>query len=332
VSAAVARWYDNARLAAGVFFLALLGGCASLVPQTEALRQSRPAALPDRVELAEVPFFPQKDYQCGPAALATSLASFGVKVMPDELVGQVYLPARHGSLQVEMLAAARRYGLVSYPLAPRFEDLLREVAAGTPVIVLQNYGVWPFRIWHYAVVAGYDYDKGELLLRSGEKERLKIPFAIFEYTWKDSAYWAMVTVPPQRIPVTASEPAYLAAIAAMERVADPHAAKTAYATFLGRWPDNPSAVLGLANSHYALGELRPAEAVLRPAVERHPDSVALLNNLAQVLSDQGQQAEALGFVRRAKQLGGPLATTVAETEALIERRRGVAKPLRATTH
>ena len=40
-----------------------------------------------------------------------------------------------------MLAAPRRYGMVSYQLAPRLENLLREVAAGIPVIVLQDYGV-----------------------------------------------------------------------------------------------------------------------------------------------------------------------------------------------
>ena len=61
-----------------------------------------------------------------------------MKTSPEALVEQVYLPQREGSLQAEMLAAPRRHGLVSYPLAPRLADLLKEVAAGTPVIVLQN--------------------------------------------------------------------------------------------------------------------------------------------------------------------------------------------------
>ncbi|MBI2959157.1 MAG: PA2778 family cysteine peptidase, partial [Betaproteobacteria bacterium] len=227
----------SARLLAGVSFLAAaLSGCALLVPQTAQLREAMPAGLPERVELSEVPFFPQKDYQCGPAALATTLAHFGAKTTPDELVGQVYIPARKGSLQVEMLAAARRYGLVSYRLAPSFEDLLREVAAGIPVIVLQDYGVWPFSVWHYAVVAGYDYRRGEAVLRSGETERLTLPFGILEYTWKQSDYWAMVAVPPERIPATATESGYLSAIIAMERLGNARAAATAYAAFLGRWP------------------------------------------------------------------------------------------------
>ena len=106
----------SARVIAGVFFSAcvlLLSGCAALWPQTAELREALPQGLPERVELKEVPFFPQTEYQCGPAALATALAAAGVKVTPEDLVSQVYLPERKGSLQIEMLAAARRHGLVS---------------------------------------------------------------------------------------------------------------------------------------------------------------------------------------------------------------------------
>ncbi|HKB52378.1 MAG TPA: hypothetical protein VKD22_00145, partial [Ramlibacter sp.] len=102
-----ARW--AARLGSALI-VATLAGCAQLVPQTIALRTGWPKGVPQTVELRNVPFFPQKEYECGPAALATVLASSGVAVTPDPLVKDVYLPARRGSLQLEMLAAARRYG------------------------------------------------------------------------------------------------------------------------------------------------------------------------------------------------------------------------------
>src|SRR3546814_2318796 len=44
--------------------------CSSDLPAGEPL--------PRQVELSEVPFFPQEDYYCGPAALATVLAWGGV--------------------------------------------------------------------------------------------------------------------------------------------------------------------------------------------------------------------------------------------------------------
>lgn len=315
----------NARVIAGVFFASfLLSGCALIVPQTDALNHQWPEGLPAKVELAEVPFFPQEDYQCGPAALATSLANFKVPVKPEDLVDKVYLPARYGSLQVEMLAGARSYGMVSYQLQPSFEAMLREVAAGTPVIVLQDYGSWPVRIWHYAVVAGYDRAKGEVILRSGVKPRLAIPFGVFEYTWRVADYWAMVTVPPERVPVSAQEHDYLAAVVSMERVAPPAAARDAYAAALRRWPGSVTAGVGLANIEYAQGRLRDAEAVLRGTAAQNPGEVTVLNNLAQTLLDQGRAEDALIVIDQAVALAGSgrFAAAVADTRADVLKRLG----------
>ncbi len=315
----------NARVVAGVLLSAFISsGCALVIPQTVELHDAWPAGLPEHVDLSGVPFIPQDEYQCGPAALATTLIYAGIPITPEELVPQVYLPARQGSLQVEMLAAPRKYGIVSYPLAPRFEDLLREVAAGNPVIVLQDFGVWPVSIWHYSVVVGYDHPSGRVIVRSGTEPRPPMPFAVLEYIWKESEYWAMVTVPPERIPATAGESEYAPAIADMARVGDARAARTAYAAFLRRWPGNIAGSIGLANSHYALGELNEAQSALRAASELHPDSVPVLNNLAQTLSDQGRNAEALSIIERALAIPGPFAAAARETHELILQR--MAKP------
>jgi tetratricopeptide (TPR) repeat protein len=313
----------NARLAAGVFVLALAAlasGCASLVvPQTTVLRESGPpAGLPASVELDAVPFFPQDEYQCGPAALATVLANAGVKVTPLELVPQVYLPARKGSLQVEMLAAARRNGLVAYRLAPTYEAMLREIAAGTPVIVLQNLGV--FDGWHYAVAMGYDFKSGDLVLRSGETRRKVMDFAVHEFYWKRGEHWAMVAMPPGRIPATAEEARWLDALVAFERISDPKTNRINYAAFLQRWPGNATAAIGLANAHYAAGELAQAEAVLRAAAP----SPVVLNNLAQTLSDLGRHEEALQVIERAAADPGRFLKEITGTKETILQRLNAA--------
>lgn len=310
--------YASARLAAGAFLMVtLLGGCASMVPQTMGLRDDWPAGVPGRIEHVAVPFFAQDDYQCGPAALATVLANAGVKVVPEDLVRDVYLPARKGSLQVEMLAAPRRFGMVSHRIAPKYADLLREVAAGNPVVILQDLGAGVFTNWHYAVVVGWDYPAGELYLRSGKDRREAMPFTMLEYTWKESGYWAMVVMPPGEVPATATEEAYLASIAAMARVGEPRAALAGYEGFLKRWPDNLAANIALANSYHALGELGNAEGVLRRAAARNPDSVIVLNNLAQTVSDEGRNEEALAIIDTAVRTEGRFSSAVSDTRRLI---------------
>jgi Tetratricopeptide repeat/Peptidase_C39 like family len=317
----------NARPLAGVLLSAVLAsGCALVVPQTAELHDAWPGTLPERIELADVPFFPQEEHQCGPAALATTLRYAGVEITPDELVPQVYLPARRGSLQVEMLSAPRKYGIVSYALAPRLEGVLGEVAAGNPVIVLLDFGVWPISLWHYADVVGYDRAKGDAILRSGRHERLRMPFAVLEYLWKKNKHWAIVTLPPERIPSTATEAEYATAVTAMARVGGPQAARKAYAAFLGRWPDSVEGSIGLANSYYAVGELKEAESVLRDASKRHPDSTPVLNNLAQTISDNGRNEEALEIIDKALEAPGAFAAQAADTRELILRRMGTAKP------
>jgi tetratricopeptide (TPR) repeat protein len=62
---------------------------------------------------------------------------------------------------------------------------------------------------------------------------------------------------------------------------------------------------------------KEAEAVLRQAAARHPDSVVVLNNLAQTLSDQGHHDEALALSERAVALGGPYAAAARDTRELI---------------
>jgi hypothetical protein len=270
------------------------------------------ASLPPRAEIASVPFFAQEDYQCGPAALAMALSYAGKTVTPDALVEQVYVPDRQGSLQAEMLATARRQGMVAHRLAPQLADLLGEVAAGTPVIVLENLAFGFAPLWHYAVVVGYDVGREEVVLRSGVTPRLVMTMSNFERVWARSGYWAMAAYPPGKLPAGGSGDQFVPSIAALERV-DPAAARTAYAAVLARTPDHLLARIGLGNASYALHDLPAAESAYRRATELHPDSADAWNNLAQALLELRRRAEARSAAERAVQLGGPRAATYRDT-------------------
>jgi tetratricopeptide (TPR) repeat protein len=277
-------------------------------------------------ELTEVPFHPQDDYQCGPAALATVLNHAGVNVAPDDLVGQVYLPKREGSLQLELVAAARRARRVPYLLAPELDAVVREIAAGHPVLVLQNLGLSWLPRWHYAVVVGYDLDRREFILRSGREARRVTPFATFERTWTRAQRWALVVTAPDQIPATAVHDAYLNAVAQIEQQGLHAVAAHAYVTALQRWPDSTSARFGLGNARYATGHIAEAEAEFRAVVTLDPKHAAGWNNLAQTLLDQRRWNEAEDAARAALALGGAFADVARRTLEEIHAARAAAQP------
>lgn len=303
------------RPAAAALLVLALGGCATQA--VVGLQQRWPEELPAAVLLRDVPFHPQDDYQCGPAALAMAAGAAGVAVRPEELVGQVYLPARQGSLQLEMLATARRMGLVAYDIAPDLESLLQEVAAGNPVIVLQNLSFGFAPVWHYAVAIGYDRARDILILHSGREARSEISLHAFERTWERGRRWAMLALPPDRLPATAAASSYGNALAALERSA-PRAARTGYATALRRWPADPVLLLGAGNTAYAMRDLGAAASAYRALVATHPGFADGWNNLAQALFEQGRTREAMAAVSRAVALGGPRVDSYRELEQQIQ--------------
>lgn len=62
--------------------IAGLAGCASV--QLPDYRAALPARVRTHTELGGVPFHPQEDYPCGPAALATALTYAGAMRSPQE--------------------------------------------------------------------------------------------------------------------------------------------------------------------------------------------------------------------------------------------------------
>ena len=279
----------------------LLSACVS-APQTIQLTQQVPDALDYPVNLDQVPFFPQEDYQCGPAALATVLGSTAVNVIPDELVSQVYIPARRGSLQIEMLATARRYGRVPYVLSGSLSEMLEEVGNGRPVLVMQNLGLNRLPQWHYAVVVGYDLSRREIRLRSGTIRDYVISLSLFEKTWARADHWAVVVLEPGQLPHYADETAYFQHVADFEISNADESALLAWQAGLERWPGSRLMSMGLSNQLYAQGQTPAAAEVLQDLLKSDSNFAAAHNNLAWLLSELGNADSAITHARQAVQL------------------------------
>ena len=241
----------------GLYLLLILAlaGCAS-APQSEALLEQRPSQLAESRIIEGVPFYAQELYQCGPAALATILQFSEIEVSPDELVPLVYLPERKGSLQIEMVAAARSYGRLTYEISPDMETLLGEIAAGSPVLVMQNLALSIYPRWHYAVVKGYDFSRQEVLLNSGINEDYWLDFKVFERTWSRADHWGILALEPGTMPVSADASQYFRALADLEPFSYVEALEDAYLSGLKRWPTDQNLLMGYGNLLYTMERLK----------------------------------------------------------------------------
>jgi tetratricopeptide (TPR) repeat protein len=275
--------------------------------------------IPPRSEIASVPFYPQDEYQCGPAALAMALAWSGLDVQPAQLTEKVYTASLQGSLQPAMIAGARRSGRLAYVISGT-DALIREAAAGHPVIVLQNLGLSWVPRWHYAVVVGYDIPADAIVLHTGTQARERTAMGVFQNTWARSENWGLLVLPPGDLPVTAKEVDMVAAALGLEKARQPAAAAKSYQAALSRWPQNLPAMMGLGNSYYALGDLKNSELAFRNATEAHPENGAAFNNLAHVLLTLGRREEALAAAQRAVALGGAQQNLFRKTLEEIESR------------
>ena len=301
-----------------VLFLTLMVSCAHFSHELNSLSVS---GLPGRVEIPSVPFYPQEAYQCGPAAMAMVLQWTKANVSPQDLIPKVFVPEKKGSLQPALISAARRYNRLAYPIKG-VEALVKELAAGHPVIVLQNLGLQWFPRWHYSVPIGYNLAEGIFILHSGKEARRRMSWTLFMRTWKRADYWGLVVLPSGQLPASADEQSYLRAVLGLEQARQFKGAAAAYTAALKRWHSSLGALMGLGNSRYALGDLIGAEQAFRHAAEAHPQSGASFNNLAHVLAEQGRYTEALQMAIRAVDIGGtnkPLyLRTLQEIQAIVK--------------
>lgn len=295
--------------------------CAGLAACT-SLRSGDSA--PAASELTAVPFFPQDIHQCGPAALATALSASGISITPEALTPQVYLPDRQGSLQTELIAAARQYGRLPYVIDESLSAIAAEVAAGRPVLVLQNLGVRWLPRWHYAVVVGITDDR--VILRSGRTERMQSRISTFTRTWNYADRWAIVLLKPGEMPVAPDPARWIAANAAFESVGQAPAARINYEAATRVWPDDSLVWFAYGNAEYRVGNREAAEAAYRRSADLDDHNAAALNNLAQTLADRGCRTQAREILQHAKTLApAELLQSIEATVKELDTENGASK-------
>ena len=280
-----------ARALAVLAYTLLLGACATTPFNLQPALNGE--ILPGRAEISETPFFPQTRFHCGPAALSTVLNHHGADTSPALLAEHIYIPGLKGSLQAEVVAAARVFELLVIEQHYDLPSLLKEVAAGRPVLVMQNLGLKWLPRWHYAVVVGYDLADQTIVLRSGKRQRWVTPLNVFDRTWQRADRWALLVSPPTQRPSNVAATAFINAASILESAGHTRAAHRAYQTAAEHWPDDGLAHFGLGNTAYALGDYYQATEAFTERVRLAPQSPDGWNNLAYSLTALGCGTQAI---------------------------------------
>ena len=174
----------------------LAGGCASQEPPRLPEASGSPGA--QAVLIPEVPFFPQEDYYCGPASLASVLRYYGAALDQHTIAEQIYLPRLRGTLTLDMLAYPASIGFKAHSYRGSLDDLKRRVLAAQPLILFLDRGSWLLPRYHYLVAIGFDGRDQSVIAHSGALARTRIPYRDLLAAWRKTDYWTLRIEPPSK--------------------------------------------------------------------------------------------------------------------------------------
>jgi len=293
----------------------LFSGCASksydYLSTDKSIAQSKKLALT---------IYPQEAYFCGPASLATLLTQQGVEFVYGDLVGTTFTPELLGSLQVEIKATARRYGLIPYTLNAGLAPVLKEVSNNTPVLVLFNLGLTPLPAWHYAVVTGFDKADKKVFLSAPQGDQTWMSFEDFEMFSQRAGSWAIVALKPPLLPIASNEPEMIRSISDMYRVGYKEQAKLSAINYVSTYPASSLGSVMLANMYMDMQDYLNATIEYKRAIALKPHDPVLLNNLAQSLLRENKLREAKQYALEAIDIGGVFLVEYQNTLEEIKRK------------
>lgn len=141
-----------------------------------------------------VPFYPQLDYQCGPASLAGVLNYYRAALSPDEIARAIYRKRGvRGTLSLDMVLYARDRGFSAEFYRGSVGDIVASVDAGAPLVVMVDLGLGPVSASHYMVVVGYTREG--VVVNSGEDQKKLMAWKSFLPGWDRSSRWTLRVLP-----------------------------------------------------------------------------------------------------------------------------------------
>jgi ABC-type bacteriocin/lantibiotic exporter with double-glycine peptidase domain len=174
-----------------LLYLCSVSSCSRGSKELSIIRPSQ------TVIIEEVPFFPQLDYQCGPASLAGVLSYYGDHVGPDEIAEAIYRENIRGTVSLDMVLYVRNRGFASKWYKGSTDDIIRAVDRGNPVIVMIDLGFSLARAYHYMVITGYSF-KG-VIANTGTSPQKLISWEKFMSQWDKTHNWTLLITPKEAV-------------------------------------------------------------------------------------------------------------------------------------
>lgn len=149
-------------------------------------------------QLQGVPRIKQLRNYCGPAALASVIQYFGQKTTQEEIGKEVYDKINCSTNGADMLLYARDKGFAAYSWNSNIEDVKKKLAAGVPVIVLQQNSKTDTS-GHYRVLTGFDDKNQEFSVMDPYYDDVtKLSYEDCSKLWTRMGYWALLVTPKEK--------------------------------------------------------------------------------------------------------------------------------------
>jgi ABC-type bacteriocin/lantibiotic exporter with double-glycine peptidase domain len=139
-----------------------------------------------------VPVIPQAPERCGPAALAMVLRFYGADSTQAAAAQAAYDPALRGSLITDLAACARRVGFTARVATLTEDSLQALLQRGVPPVLLTRRGLGPVTRGHYAVVVGFEANRGRYRVHDGGRRARAIPRRELVRRWEAAGRQALI--------------------------------------------------------------------------------------------------------------------------------------------
>ena len=145
-----------------------------------------------------VPRIKQITNYCGPAALASVLRHCGENIAQQDVGKAVYDHVGNATNGADMLLYARNKGYAAYSWNSSIADAKLKIAAGAPVLVLQQNSASDTS-GHYRVLTGYDDAQRKFYVVDPYYDDItELSYTQCEKLWKPMGCWALLIVPKSK--------------------------------------------------------------------------------------------------------------------------------------